>query len=74
MENINIPNGIRWFNDELTKFINTNYSKEEVISIKILEISQFIRMIPFKIEKDLNKAIFFYGLASNLLNNLINEK
>ena len=74
MENINIPNGIRYFNDELTKFINTNYSKEDIISIKILEISQFIRIIPFKIEKDLNKAIFFYGLASNLLNNLINEK
>ena len=46
--------------------------------IKILEISQFIRMLPFKALVNKDKIIFFYSLASKLLNDLIvgeiNEK
>ena len=38
-----------------------------------LEVSQFIRMLPFKMEVD-EKMILFYGLASKLFEDLKNEK
>lgn len=41
--------------------------------IILLEISQFIRMLPFKMEVDSNKMYFFYGLASMLFENLKKE-
>jgi hypothetical protein len=38
--------------------------------IRLFEISQFIRMLPFKMLIDKRKMIFFYGLASYLFHTL----
>lgn len=68
---VNIPNGVKYFNKKFNIFLNDTLSKDELISVKIFEISQFIRMLPFKAVVDENKMIFFYCLASKLLNDLI---
>ena len=41
--------------------------------IRLMEISQFIRMLPFKMEIDEDKMLFFYGLASYLFSELKKE-
>lgn len=64
------PVGITYFNNWLLTLINDKYSVKEINLIKILEISQFIRMLPFKAVSHQDKMLFFYGLASKLLNDL----
>jgi len=75
---VTIPIGLRIFNNKLLNSIKENFNKNDLKIIKILEISQFIRMLPFKALIDKDKIIFFYSLASKLLNDLIvgeiNEK
>ena len=75
---VSIPTGLRIFNNKLLNSIKENFNKNDSKIIKILEISQFIRMLPFKALIDKDKVIFFYSLASKLLNDLIvgeiNEK
>ena len=75
---VSIPVGLRIFNNKLLNSIKENFNKNDLKIIKILEISQFIRMLPFKALIDKDKIIFFYSLASKLLNDLIvgqiNEK
>ena len=41
--------------------------------IRAFEVSQFIRMIPFKIAVNEDKAILFYGLACKLIKDLKND-
>lgn len=65
--------GIDYFNSKLLNYITSHYSTENYIVIRLLEISQFIRMLPFKMEVDENKMYFFYGLASMLFHNLKEE-
>lgn len=65
------PIGLVYFNNWLLTLLNKKYSTEEITLIKVLEISQFIRMLPFKASIDEDKMLFFYGLASKLLNDLI---
>ncbi|WP_229238484.1 hypothetical protein, partial [Campylobacter volucris] len=68
--------GIELFNKKIIRYIKTHYNFEDYIMIRLFEISQFIRMLPFKMEIDLNKMYGFYGLASKLFNDLkveINE-
>lgn len=65
--------GIDYFNTKLLKYIKERYSIDNYIVIRLLEISQFIRMLPFKMEVDSNKMYFFYGLASILFENLKKE-
>lgn len=71
MMDIDIPEGIKMFNKKFNIFLNDTLSKDELITVKIFEISQFIRMLPFKAVVDESKMIFFYCLASKLLNDLI---
>ena len=62
--------GLNYFNEKLLKHIKAKYNHDQYMSIRLLEISQFIRMLPFKMSVDNSKMVFFYGLASFLLNNL----
>ncbi|MDA9058179.1 hypothetical protein N9K59_02810 [Candidatus Thioglobus sp.] len=62
--------GINYFNERLLEYININYSSKEYFFIKLMEISQFIRMLPFKMEVDPDKMLLFYGLASKLFRDL----
>ena len=71
--NITKPYGITYINNKLLNFISENYSKKEYFAIRLLEVSQFIRMLPFKMAVDENKMIFFYGLASHLFHNIKKE-
>jgi hypothetical protein len=58
--------GLNYFND-----LFNNYIKDEnLIVIKLLEISQFLRMLPFKKEISKDHMIFFYSLASKLFNDV----
>lgn len=65
--------GIDYFNKIFLLFLKDNLSTEDYITVRLLEISQFIRMLPFKLEVDKNKMILFYGLASYLFSKLENE-
>ena len=72
---LDIPDnfGIDYLNAKILNHISSNYSKEDYFSIRLLEISQFIRMLPFKMAVDESKMIFFYGLASYLFHSLNQE-
>jgi hypothetical protein len=65
--------GMNYLNEKLLIYIKENYTKKEYFSIKLFEISQFIRMLPFKMEINEDKMIFFYGLASYLFDLLKKE-
>jgi hypothetical protein len=67
---VSTPFGIGYFNELLLKYIDNKFNKDQVLVIRLLEISQFIRMLPFKMKVDKTKMIFFYGLASFLFNNI----
>lgn len=69
---IEIPDylGLNYFHTLFTNYVKTTCTEKEYKIIKLLEISQFIRMLPFKMVVDENKMIFFYALASKLFYNL----
>ena len=64
---------IDYFNSKFVGFLKNNLTKSEFIMTKLLEVSQFIRMLPFKMEVDEKKMILFYGLASKLFEDLLKE-
>jgi hypothetical protein len=70
---VEIPYGIKYFNQLLEDYVDKLYDDNSKIIIKILEISQFIRMLPFKVIVNQKKGLFFYGVASKLLNELIKD-
>ena len=61
------------FNKLFKKYLLNKYNFNEIILIRAFEVSQFIRMIPFKIAVNENKAILFYGLACKLIKDLKND-
>ncbi len=65
--------GLKYFNDKIKHHIKNAYAHNEYMVIRLLEISQFIRMLPFKMAVDQDKMILFYGLASYLFDNLKQE-
>jgi len=69
---LNLPRsfGLEHFNNRLVGYLNENFSTNDYIMIKLFEVSQFVRMLPFKLAVDKNKMIFFYGLASYLFHML----
>lgn len=69
--NVSPSEGLKYFNLKLNETIQNSFSSNDIIIIKVLEISQFIRMLPFKSAVNEGKMIFFYSLASKLLNDLI---
>ena len=66
-----VPYGISEFNNLFNVFMKNNLSDNEIRTVKAFEISQFIRMLPFKIKGDREKAFLFYCLASHLTNEFL---
>jgi hypothetical protein len=62
--------GMDRFNSKLVQFLKKSLSYNDYMTVRLMEISQFIRMLPFKMEVDKEKMIFFYGLASYLFSEL----
>jgi len=68
-----VPLGIEYFNILFSDFMKKNLSENEIKIVKYFEVSQFIRMLPFKLKRDRNKMFTFYGLASYLAGDLLKE-
>jgi len=62
--------GLDRFDDLLTAHIERHHSAADMVVVRLLEVSQFIRMLPFKMVIDEGKMILFYALASKLFHNL----
>ena len=58
--------GIQKFNHYFTNWLIQNLSNDDFKIVKLYEISQFSRMLPFKLHVAKDKMIFFYALASFL--------
>jgi ASC-1-like (ASCH) protein len=65
--------GMNYFNEKLLHYLKRSYSNDDYMIIRLMEISQFIRMLPFKMKIDEDKMLFFYGLASYLFSELKKE-
>ena len=57
------------FNQLFKKYLVNKHNFYEIMLIRAFEVSQFIRMIPFKVAIN-EKAILFYGLACKLIKDL----
>lgn len=65
------PNmGLDRFDELLTRYISERFAPRDMVAIRLLEVSQFIRMLPFKMVIDEDKMILFYALASKLFHNV----
>lgn len=62
--------GLDYFKTMFWGFLRQNHTADEVTVIRLLEVSQFARMLPFKMEIDEDKMLFFYGLGSWLFHQL----
>lgn len=58
--------GLEIFHNMFNKYLCANYGENQYKLIKLFEISQYLRMLPFKMVVDENKMILFYTLASKL--------
>jgi hypothetical protein len=65
--------GIDYFNNMLTEYLKESFTDRDYVMIRLFEVSQFIRMLPFKLVVDKNKLFLFYGLASYLFEQLRRE-
>ena len=63
---ITIPDGLKYFRELLISHIADNFTDQERNLIKLFEISQYARMLPFKKEIDEKKMILFYAVGSQL--------
>ena len=65
-------NNFKIFNEVIEK--NLLLSKEQEILLNLLTASQFIRLLPFRIESnDISNAVYFYSLASWILSKISDE-
>lgn len=64
--NIEVPYGIDKFRILLLQWIDGKLTRQQLDMVRLFEISQFIRMLPFKKEIDSQKMVFFYALASRM--------
>ena len=69
--NFNPPHGISYFNSLLKSKLRENLSDKEFKLMHLFEISQFVRMLPFKSKEEFDKKIFFYSLASHATDNIL---
>tara|TARA_R110001592_G_scaffold164953_1_gene399093 strand:+ start:858 stop:1841 length:984 start_codon:yes stop_codon:yes gene_type:complete len=63
--------GLIFFNELFWKYLKSNLTNKEINIVRFFEASQFIRMLPFKMEADDSKMILFYGIASMLVDDLL---
>ena len=73
ISHIEIPAGITKFNELFLSRINETLSPHEIRIVKFFEISQFIRMLPFKLHVDREKMFLFYAVASCLVSDFLYE-
>ena len=57
----------------MVDFMKKTLSEDEIKMVKYFEVSQFIRMLPFKMKGDRDKMFLFYDLASYLVGDLLKE-
>jgi hypothetical protein len=62
--------GLEYFNDEFKKFLASRHDRYDLTMIRLLEVSQYARMLPFKMAIDEPKMFFFYALGSHLFHTL----
>jgi hypothetical protein len=65
--------GLDYFNELFNKFLKDSLTVDEIKIVKLFEISQFIRMLPFKLEIDKHSMLKFIKVASILMNQYKNE-
>ena len=61
------------FNRQLWTLLQQRMTREDRIIVRLYEVSQFTRMLPFKLHVATDKMIFFYALASFLFDQLLND-
>lgn len=64
---------IHRFNDLFMALLHQRLSASEMRLVRLYEISQFTRMLPFKLHTSREKLVFFYALASFLAHQLLEE-
>ena len=58
--------GLDYFCGKFTNYIG----EKDMPIVRLLEISQFVRMLPFKMNVDEKRMFLFYGLASKMINDI----
>lgn len=66
--------GIDSFNKQLWKLMRERFTPKDLIIIRLYEVSQFTRMLPFKLHAAKEKMVFFYALASARFHELLEEE
>ena len=66
---LEIPVGISLFNQVMLDYVNKTFSPNQIRLIELFEITQFIRMLPFKMKIDKEKMKLFFMHASYLYEN-----
>ena len=61
------------FNELFNAELSRRCSDDDLVMVRLYEITQFTRMLPFKLHVARDKMTFFYGLASHLLEQLIRD-
>lgn len=68
------PNeGLDYFNARFTEWLKGRHDRYDLTMVKLLEVTQYARMLPFKMEIDEPKMLFFYALGSQLFHSLKQE-
>ena len=70
---LDVPYGIEKFNQLFHSYMESSMTESQIKVVKYFEISQFIRMLPFKLNVDRKKMFLFYSLASHLTNKLLGK-
>lgn len=65
--------GLETFDRLFQGFLESRLSPPDLRIVRLYEISQFTRMLPFKLHVAPGKMIFFYGLASYLAHRLLED-
>ncbi len=69
---IEVPFGISCFNDMFVSFMKSTFTQEEINITKFFEISQYMRMLPFKMHSgNIDKMFLFYAIGSSLYENTL---
>jgi hypothetical protein len=69
-----IPPAYRCFNDLFLAELKQRLPAERRLLVRLLEASQFTRMLPFKVlAGHVDKAMYFYGVASRLVQSIQKE-
>lgn len=71
---ITVPDGLKNFNSMFHKFISNKCKVNEIEAISLFEITQYLRMLPFKMAIDENKMVLFYCLASYLYDRFLKQE